>query len=273
MDLDTRSALTQKALQVAVSVCLLIVAHVLAKTASVTLTTARNVNNDPVNGKDRARARSSSALIFHTLGNLVYIGIMVVAVFISLKVVGIEATGIVALLGASGLAIGLALQGILGDIASAIIMAIMPTFTIGDIVSIATNYKAGLFQRGRVEDFTLSHTVLADTETGARMTIPNRVLMDTVVVNHTSQPYCYVTIDVPVSQQGKASLTKVIDFVSKFLQKGFDVHQVIVGVTSIKKGESVVQARCVVDSVDFLNAELTLRTALAVALDASGLLK
>jgi small-conductance mechanosensitive channel len=180
----------------------------------------------------------------------------------------------VALLGAAGLALGLAVQGILGDIAAAIIMAIMPTFTIGDVVSI---HITGNVRQGRVEDFTLTNTSLVDIDTGSRLTVPNRMLLDTTIVNHTSHPHHYAVIDVPVLHV-KKNLVQVIEFISKFLRQNpgglvrTDVHPVTVGVMTVTETASVVRAKCVVDSIDFLGAELSLRTAVAGALTSSGLL-
>lgn len=282
MNTDTKAMLTQKAMQVVMSVCLLIAAHVVAKSSKNLVLRGRGGarvpdrdHNNGATASTKERTRSSYALIFHTIGNLVYVSIMIVAIFISLKVVGMEATSIVALLGASGIALGLAVQGILGDIAAAIVMAILPSFSIGDIVSIPVSDR---IQQGRVEDFTLTNTILLDTATGSRVTVPNRMLLDSSVVNHTSHPYHYINVEVPVTHGNKKSLASVVEFVSKFLQQNpggivrTDVRPVAVGVSSITDTATIVQARCVVDAKDFLGAEFSLRTAVAVALASSGIM-
>ncbi len=80
MEVDAKTMLTQKAMQVIVSLCLLIFAHVIAKACmNLVLHNRRDENR-----KGSPRAKSSYALIFRTVANLIYIGIMVVAVFISI---------------------------------------------------------------------------------------------------------------------------------------------------------------------------------------------
>lgn len=260
------SFVTQKSMQVLGSVCLLVVAHYLGVTTKRLV-----VSTSPPNHLiDTTRQRA--ALVLRTLGHIVYVAIMVVAVFISLKVVGIEATSVVALLGAAGLALGLAVQGILSDIAAAILMALMPSFTIGDVISMASESKV---HHGKVVDFTLTNTSLLDTMTGSTMIVPNRQLLDTIIINHTQNPYHFVTIDVPVSYKNN-KIDSVIEFCKKFLDAQLEVLKevmpTIVGVKTISENTTTLHIKCVVHSNTFLQAELKLKTSLASALQRNGLL-
>ena len=65
------------------------------------------------------------------LSSLAYYAVLLVVVLIILQVIGIQATSIVAVLGAATLAIGLALQGTLSNVAAGIMLLIYRPFRLG----------------------------------------------------------------------------------------------------------------------------------------------
>lgn len=83
------------------------------------------------------------------IANTVSIVIMLITLMAVLNEFGVETTSIVALLGAAGLAIGLALQGTLTNIASGVMLLVLRPFGVGDAVKIQGNVyivqEIGLF--------------------------------------------------------------------------------------------------------------------------------
>ncbi len=116
-----------------------------------------------------------------TLGN--FFGSMVrwamtAAVFIAvLQVFGVPATSFVAVLGALTLAIGLSLQGALGNIASGVMIMIFRPYKLGDFVELA-----GV--AGSVKDINLFQTVMA-TPDNVQIMVPNSQAIDGVIKNYT----------------------------------------------------------------------------------------
>ncbi|MHA7900585.1 MAG: mechanosensitive ion channel family protein [Henriciella sp.] len=116
-----------------------------------------------------------------TLGN--FFGSMVrwavtAAVFIAvLQVFGVPATSFVAILGALTLAIGLSLQGALGNIASGVMIMIFRPYKLGDYVE-----AAGV--AGTVKDINLFQTVLA-TPDNVQIMVPNSQAIDGVIKNYS----------------------------------------------------------------------------------------
>lgn len=114
-----------------------------------------------------------------TLGN--FFGSMVrwavtAAVFIAvLQVFGVPATSFVAVLGALTLAIGLSLQGALGNIASGVMIMIFRPYRLGDYVEAAG-------AAGTVKDINLFQTVLA-TPDNVQIMVPNSQAIDGVIKN------------------------------------------------------------------------------------------
>ncbi|MGB3625247.1 MAG: mechanosensitive ion channel domain-containing protein, partial [Henriciella sp.] len=88
------------------------------------------------------------------------------AVFIaSLQVFGVQATSFVAILGALTLAIGLSLQGALGNIASGVMIMLFRPYKMGDFVEISG-------ESGTVKDINLFQTYLATVD-NVKIIIPN----------------------------------------------------------------------------------------------------
>jgi len=117
----------------------------------------------------------------HTLitftSNMAYIGLLAFIVIAALGQLGIQTTSFIAILGAAGLAVGLALQGSLANFAAGFLLIIFRPFKVGDLIE-----AAGVF--GVVEAIQIFTTQLktADNKT---VIIPNAKLTDDNIVNWT----------------------------------------------------------------------------------------
>ena len=122
--------------------------------------------------------------IDNTLGN--FFGSIVKWVFTAatiiatLQVFGVQATSFVAVLGAMTLAIGLSLQGALGNIASGIMIMLFRPYSLGDFVELAGT-------GGTVTDINLFQTVLA-TSDNIKIMVPNSQAIDGVIKNYSGYP-------------------------------------------------------------------------------------
>lgn len=91
--------------------------------------------------------------------------ILVVALVAILGVLGIPTTSVLAIMGAAGLAIGLAVQGSLSNLAAGVMLLILRPFKVGDMVNVSG-------QQGLVDEIGLFHTYL-DTVDNRRILVPN----------------------------------------------------------------------------------------------------
>lgn len=109
--------------------------------------------------------------------NLAYIGLLAFVVIAALGQLGIQTTSFIAILGAAGLAVGLALQGALSNFAAGFLLIIFRPFKVGDLIE-----AAGVF--GVVEAIQIFTTQLktADNKT---VIVPNAKLTDDNIVNWT----------------------------------------------------------------------------------------
>ncbi|MEO0714089.1 MAG: mechanosensitive ion channel domain-containing protein [Pseudomonadota bacterium] len=103
------------------------------------------------------------------------------AVFIAaLQVFGVQATSFVAILGALTLAIGLSLQGALGNIASGVMIMIFRPYKLGDYIELA-----GV--AGTVKEISLFQTILATVD-NVKIMVPNTQAIDGVIKNYSGYP-------------------------------------------------------------------------------------
>jgi small conductance mechanosensitive channel len=115
------------------------------------------------------------------VGNLLRTLFMIVVFIAAINQLGIETTSIIAMLGAAGLAIGLALQGSLANFAAGILIVTFRPYKVGDYI------QAGSAS-GTVLDIQIFSTVLK-TPDNKVIVIPNGTIMDGSITNYSEQPH------------------------------------------------------------------------------------
>ena len=114
------------------------------------------------------------------LGSLVDVLLKAMIIIMAMDVIGIKATSFIALLGAMGLAIGMALQGTLQNFAGGVIILLMKPFKVGDYIECA-NYK------GYVREIKIFNTTIQPFN-GRTIIVPNSELSNKSLINHTREP-------------------------------------------------------------------------------------
>jgi small conductance mechanosensitive channel len=121
-----------------------------------------------------SRTHLSRSLVTFTK-NLVYYVIIVMVAIAALNKLGVETTSFVAIVGAAGLAIGLALQGSLSNFAAGVMLLIFQPFDIGDKID-------GGGASGIVKEIQMFNTII-HTEDKKIMIVPNsKITGDKIVV-------------------------------------------------------------------------------------------
>jgi small conductance mechanosensitive channel len=123
--------------------------------------------------------REVDPTIVKFVGNLAYIGLFTFFVLAALGLLGIQTTSFIAVLGAAGLAIGLALQGSLANFAAGFLLIIFRPFKVGD-------YIEGAGVAGTVEAIQLFTTQLA-TPDNKTIIIPNSKLTGDNITNYSTK--------------------------------------------------------------------------------------
>ncbi|WP_417487800.1 mechanosensitive ion channel family protein [Maricaulis sp.] len=113
-------------------------------------------------------------------GSLAYYGIMAMVVIAMMGTFGIPTTSFVATLGAASLAIGLALQGTLSNLAAGVMLILFRPYRLGDWVELAGT-------SGAVKEITLFTTVLG-TGDNKKIIIPNSKSWGDTITNYSANP-------------------------------------------------------------------------------------
>lgn len=117
---------------------------------------------------------------------------------------GVKESSIAALLASGGVAVGLALQGGLSNLAGGVIILILKPFVVGDYIIESTNQ-----QEGTVVKIDLFYTTLSTVD-NRRITVPNGNLTNASITNVTSQDRRKLEIKVAISYQSDLLKAKAI---------------------------------------------------------------
>ena len=115
--------------------------------------------------------------LFTFLGNLARYAVLILVLVVVLNTFGVQTTSIIALIGAAGLAIGLALQGTLSNVAAGVMIILFRPLKIGDFVDVN-----GVL--GTVKDITLNYTEIADMG-NVKVIVPNAEVWGNTIKNYS----------------------------------------------------------------------------------------
>lgn len=112
------------------------------------------------------------------VSNLVYWVLMIFVVIAAINQVGVQTTSLIAIMGAAGLAIGLAMQGSLANFAAGVLIVMFRPYRVGDFVE-----AAGI--AGSVEQVGILTTVLK-TGDNKQIIVPNAQIMGSIITNYSA---------------------------------------------------------------------------------------
>ncbi len=124
--------------------------------------------------KSLARAKFNNEITPYII-SILEIGLKIMVVLSAAGIVGIETASLVAVLAAAGFAVGMALQGSLGNFAAGVIILIFKPYKVGDWVEVKDKF-------GKVEEIQIFNTIVA-TPGQKTLIIPNGQVIDDVVTN------------------------------------------------------------------------------------------
>jgi small conductance mechanosensitive channel len=125
------------------------------------------------------------------LASLARYGVLVVAFVAILQIIGIQATSLVAVIGAASLAVGLALQGTLSNMAAGVMLLLFRPFRLGDSIEVG-----GV--TGTVKNLNLFMTEVASGD-NVQVLIPNGKVWGNAITNFSAYSTRRLSLSVPVS--------------------------------------------------------------------------
>ncbi|MBU2880435.1 mechanosensitive ion channel [Psychrosphaera sp. B3R10] len=134
------------------------------------------------------------------LGSLVYALVLVAVVLMALSQIGVQTTSFIAILGAAGLAIGLALKDSLSNFASGVLIIILKPFKAGDFVE-----AAGV--AGSIVKIEIFSTIFK-TGDNKVVIVPNSTITGGAIVNYSREATRRVDMVIGVSYDADLKVTK-----------------------------------------------------------------
>ena len=133
------------------------------------------------------------ATLLPVIGAAVRYGVLIFVFVATLSQLGVQTTSVLAALGAIGLAIGLALQGTLQNIAAGIMLLWLRPFRVGDYIETSS-------VAGTVEELALFATRLK-TWDGIYKFVPNSELWNTILTNYTRNATRLILIEFGIAYE------------------------------------------------------------------------
>lgn len=175
---------------------------------------------------------------------------------------GVDAASVVALLGSAGVAIGLAIQGSLSNLAGGVLILLLKPFKVGDYIKEDTNGN-----EGTVEEIQLFYTRLATPENKI-IILPNGNLANSSLTNVTFAPDRRLDIKVGISY--KADIRKAKDVLMEVLKKDAFIvkeKEQIVYVDELADSSVILGIRCWFKNEDYWEGKWRITENVKYALD------
>ncbi|WP_315980379.1 mechanosensitive ion channel domain-containing protein [Aliamphritea spongicola] len=196
-----------------------------------------------------------------SIANILMLLVVVVA---SLDQLGVDTTSMIALVGAAGLAVGLALQGSLQNFAAGVMLIVFRPFKEGDFVEVA-----GV--SGIVEQITIFNTVMR-TADNKEVIVPNGNIYSGVITNYSARDTRRVDMVFGIGydddlKKAKAVLEDIINSDSRVLKDPAPV----IAVSELADSSVNFVVRPWVNSADYWNVLFETTEAVKLRFDAEGI--
>ncbi|MBQ3920656.1 MAG: mechanosensitive ion channel family protein, partial [Firmicutes bacterium] len=132
--------------------------------------------------------------------NLVKVLLHVVLIIGVIEILGVPMSSVVAILASCGLAVGLALQGALSNLAGGLMILIFKPFRVGDYIKSSGD-------EGIVKDISIFYTTLMTLD-NRKVSVPNGDLMNASVTNYTAEPQRRIDLDFKITNDIDAEFVK-----------------------------------------------------------------
>lgn len=214
---------------------------------------------------ERALTRAqveATAVLF--LRKVAYVVLLVVLILAVLQVIGVPMTSMIAVLGAAGLAIGLALKDSLSNIASGVMLVSLKPFRAGDVVTIAG-------ETGKVEDVSIFQTRLrgADNQT---IVLPNSLITSDSIINLTPDTMRRIEVIIGIGYRDDIAAARAAALHEmQSDERVLDEPEPDVLVYSLGDNSVQLGIRCHVNNADFFVTKCELTERIKLAFDEAGI--
>jgi small conductance mechanosensitive channel len=198
------------------------------------------------------------------LSSLVRYLVLIFTVIAVLNQFGVQTASLIALLGAAGLAIGLAMQGTLSNIAAGVMLLVFRPFKVNDYVEVSG-------QSGTVQGINLFVTELA-TPDNKQIIVPNSNIWGQAVVNYSYHPQRRLDFQLGIGYED--DIDAAIRTVGELLdseKRALKVPERLIAVGNLGASSVDLTVRVWVNSADYWSLKFDLTKRFKEAFDAKGI--
>lgn len=215
-------------------------------------------------GLSRVRGFRHDPTVLSFAVQVVRVVVVIVGMIAVLQRLGVQTTSIIAVLGAASLAVGLALQGTLSNVASGIMLLILRPYRVGEIVDVGG-------MSGKVQRLDLFTTQLVNAN-NHKIVIPNSKVLSDPLINLTGQKTRRVEINFTVGYgENLKQARDVLAGVGAAHEAVLDDPEVWTGVTALLDSAVQITLHAWVKVDDWWQTQADLMQAGKEALDAAGI--
>ncbi len=186
---DNQTLFIDYAIKIVVAICIIIVGKIVASLI------AKAVSKIMVH-------RKVDDAVLSFIASMIYCFIFFVAIIAAISHLGFNTSSLVAVVGAAGLAIGLALQGSLSNFASGVLLIVFKPFKAGDYIE-----AAGV--AGIAEEILIFSTKLR-TGDNKTVIIPNGSITGSTITNYSAKPTRRIDLIIGVSYEADLVKAKIL---------------------------------------------------------------
>lgn len=209
------------------------------------------------------RTRHIDATLKPLVPSLVRYAVLVITLVAVLGRFGVETASIIAVMAAAGLAVGLALQGTLQNIASGIMLLILRPLRVGE-------YIEGADVAGTVDEIGLFTTQLTTVE-GVYISTPNANLWGTSIINYSRHPRRRLDLSVGIAYgDDMAAARTALDALMRAEPRILDDPEPQTMVTALGDNSVEIALRCWARNDDFWQLKWDMIQAVKTAVEAAG---
>lgn len=154
--------------------------------------------------------RENDPLLISFLKSLIKTFMYIVLAFMLIGILGIKATSLVTILGTAGVAVGLALQGSLSNLASGILILFFKQISKGDVIS---SIDGSI--EGTVKNIYILYTTIQQ-HNGPIIAVPNSQIANAAIINYSKNPFR--RLDLTYSASYDAPVDKVISVLNQVIE-------------------------------------------------------
>jgi len=198
------------------------------------------------------------------VSNLVYWALMIFVVIAAINQVGVQTTSLIAIMGAAGLAIGLAMQGSLANFAAGVLIVMFRPYRVGDFVE-AAGIAGSVLQVGIL-------TTVLKTGDNKQIIVPNAQIMGSIITNYSANDTRRVDLVIGIGydddiDKARDTLQALVDADDRILKD----PSCLIAVSELADSSVNFVVRPWVKSVDYSAVKFALTEAIKKRFDKEGI--